>query len=87
LPFSGQYSGTEHHRTADNTYKSGLSHQLGLGPVWQPRYHLRLPQRPWEALAYIHANPVQAGIVVNAADYPWSSAGGRFDISPIECCI
>ena len=29
----------------------------------------------WQKANYIHRNPVRAGIVENAEDYKWSSAG------------
>jgi putative transposase len=31
----------------------------------------------WNAIRYVEQNPVRAGIVSRAADYPWSSAAGR----------
>jgi putative transposase len=31
---------------------------------------------------YIHMNPVQAGLVKNAADYTYSSANPRFVVDP-----
>lgn len=67
-----------------NTYKSGLAHQLGLGPIWQARYDLRLPNDSWKVLEYIHQNPVQAKIVGAAEEYPWSSACGKFDVTSLE---
>jgi len=47
-----------------------------VGHLWQGRYfscaldeaHL------WDAVRYVECNPVRAGLVVEAADYPWSSA-------------
>lgn len=47
-----------------------------MGHLWQNRFfgcplgHDHL----WAALAYVERNPVRAGIVERAADYPWSSA-------------
>jgi putative transposase len=46
------------------------------GHFWQARFYscpLGVGHR-WAALAYVERNPVRAGIVKKAADYPWSSA-------------
>jgi REP element-mobilizing transposase RayT len=46
-----------------------------LGPLWQSRYKARIVdgQSYFEQLlAYIHLNPVTAGIVDDPADYQWS---------------
>ncbi len=63
-----------------NRYKMGVSHSIGIGSIWQPRFHLRLPENAAAVLHYIHRNPVKAGIVDNPEDYPWSSASGKWDI-------
>ena len=48
----------------------------GCGHFWQARFYSCPlgPSHRWAALAYIETNPVRAGIVNSAADYPWSSA-------------
>jgi putative transposase len=46
-----------------------------LGPVWQGRYQVRLVEDQRyliQLVAYIHLNPVAAGIVDEAAAYRWS---------------
>ncbi len=46
-----------------------------LGPVWQSRYKARPIEGPGSldrVLAYIHLNPVTAGIVTDPASYGWS---------------
>jgi putative transposase len=45
------------------------------GHVWQNRYFsCPMDERhQWEALRYIELNPVRAGLVRTAADWPWSS--------------
>ncbi len=46
-------------------------------PVWQPRYHdfnLSTARKIAEKLAYMHANPVRAGLVERPVDWAWSSA-------------
>jgi putative transposase len=48
------------------------------GTLWDGRYRCTVlqPERHLLAcMAYIDANPVRAGLVLNAADYPWSSYG------------
>ncbi|MBI3619206.1 transposase [Candidatus Peregrinibacteria bacterium] len=64
-------------------YKSGVSHGLGLGPIWQSRFHLRIPHNAAAALRYIHLNPVRVGFVQAAEDYPWSSASGRWEVTDL----
>jgi putative transposase len=47
------------------------------GAVWQPRYFdfiLRRAKDFKDKLAYIHNNPVAAGLVESPEDWPWSSA-------------
>ena len=63
-----------------------------VGHLWQGRFY-SCPldgEHCWNALRYIERNPVRAGLVTHAWDYPWSSAaahsGGvdRFEmLSPI----
>ena len=46
------------------------------GHVWQGRYYSCPLDEPhlWEALRYTELNPVRAGMVSGARDWPWSSA-------------
>lgn len=47
------------------------------GLLWPPRFFDRaLPsvKEYWEKVEYIHQNPVRAGLVRRAEDWPWSSA-------------
>jgi REP element-mobilizing transposase RayT len=47
------------------------------GPFWQSRYHeqaLQTDEALWQAIEYVHHNPVAAGLAQNPADYLWSSA-------------
>lgn len=66
--------------TIMNRFKMGVSHSLGIGSIWQSRFHIRLIRNPWKALQYIHRNPVKAKLVEKAEDYPWSSASGKWDV-------
>jgi putative transposase len=44
-------------------YKMGLSFHIGISPLWQPRFHIRIPHDSAEALQYIHMNPVRKNLV------------------------
>jgi superfamily II DNA or RNA helicase/REP element-mobilizing transposase RayT len=49
------------------------------GQFWQHDYFDRAPrdeQELYNIIDYIHNNPVKAGLVARAEDYPWSSASG-----------
>lgn len=61
-------------------YKRAVSFNIGRGPIWQSRFHIRLAREPWLALKYIHQNPVKAELCVTPQDYPWSLASGRWDV-------
>ena len=55
------------------------------GHLWQARYH-SVPMEPfycWRALAYVERNPVRAGMIPAAVDYPWSSAAARMGLAPV----
>jgi putative transposase len=58
--------------------RGGFSHDLASKrEVWQPRYDDReiFDEKGYlDARDYIHQNPVRAGLVANAEDYPYSSA-------------
>ena len=44
---------------------------------WQPKYHafeICEQAKIEEKLDYMHTNPVRAGLVARAVDWPWSSA-------------
>ena len=48
----------------------------GTGHLWQGRYR-SCPMdhaHAWAAVRYVERNPVRAGMVARAEDYPWSSA-------------
>ncbi len=59
------------------------------GHVWASRfYSVALSQEHlWNAVRYVELNPVRAGLVERAEDYPWSSAKAhcRGDVDPILC--
>lgn len=59
------------------------------GRVWQRRFydHVVRGEEDWRTeLSYLHDNPVRAGLVEAAADYPWSSAAFRqTGAGPVTC--
>ncbi|OGJ55964.1 hypothetical protein A3D88_01025 [Candidatus Peribacteria bacterium RIFCSPHIGHO2_02_FULL_52_16] len=67
-----------------NVYKGIVSLNIGLGSIWQPRFHMTFPKESREVLKYIHLNPVKKGLSDNAEDYPWSSASGKWDVTTLE---
>jgi len=53
---------------------------LGQGHVYQHRYHAFLIESEayyFRALKYVEANPLRAGLVRSAAEWPWSSLAER----------
>jgi len=62
--------------------KVGSTHRINAGRgdsglLWQPRFFdraLRTVKEYYEKVEYIHLNPVRAGLVKRAEDWPWSSA-------------
>lgn len=67
-----------------HAYKRGVSFELGQGPLWQPRFDCRLVRDPTSVLAYIHCNPIVAGLSKTTEGFPWSSASGRWDIMAVD---
>lgn len=67
-----------------NVYKSGLTFEIGLPKIWQARFHSRSIRNAIKALQYIHLNPVRTNLVPCPEQYPWSSASGKWDITPLE---
>jgi putative transposase len=73
-------------RNAHGRYAAYLNtRQATSGHVWQGRYY-SCPMDDahlWSALRYTERNPVRAGMVRDAAEFPWSSArlhaGGGWD--------
>jgi putative transposase len=51
--------------------------KVGDSPIWQAKYYgFNIYDTPKleEKLSYMHQNPVRAGLVDHACDWPWSSA-------------
>ncbi len=73
-------------RVADvvSALKSGLLFDAGRSSFWQPRYHMRFIDDLPSALRYIHLNPVRADIADEPEHYPWSSASGLWDVTPVQ---
>jgi putative transposase len=61
--------------------KVGSTHRINAGRkesglLWQPRFFdraVRTVKEYYEKVEYIHLNPVRAGLVEGAEDWPWSS--------------
>ena len=54
-----------------------------INPLWQRDYwdrFVRNEQHYYTTKHYIEANPVKAGLVTSAEQWPWSSAAGRADL-------
>jgi putative transposase len=53
--------------------------QHHVGHMWQNRYYScpLQPARAWSVIRYVELNPVRAGMVEQATDYPWSSAAAH----------
>jgi len=73
-------------RNAHGRYAAYLNtRQATSGHVWQGRYYSCPMDEDhlWTALRYTERNPVRAGMVRDAAEFPWSSArihlGGGWD--------
>jgi len=71
--------------------KGGFSHQVGKligvhGPVWQKSFVDRRVRDSGEAgkyVAYIHQNPVRAGLVNSAEQYRYSSLNPEFKLDEL----
>jgi putative transposase len=81
VPFPNTISQVMH------SYKRAVTFACGKGPIWQPRFHVRLLEDPAPALNYIFWNPVKAELCTNPQDYPWSSATGKWDITDLPLCM
>jgi len=61
-----------------DAYSEAFHVRHGLaGPLWQDRIYAAVLDRQevlWKAVRYVERNPVEAGLVQRAEDYPWSSA-------------
>lgn len=68
-----------------NVYKTGVTFNLGIPKLWQRRFHMREIDNRSEALTYIHLNPVRKSLSETSESYSWSSASGRWDVSPLDC--
>ena len=64
-------------------YAQRFNSKHGLnGPLWHGRfYSCALDERHmWAAVRYVERNPVRAGLVSRAEDYPWSSAAAHCNL-------
>jgi putative transposase len=58
--------------------------QSWSGHLWANRYYSTPlgPEHLWAAVRYVESNPVRAGLVRVAEDYPWSSARSHCGLAP-----
>jgi putative transposase len=71
--------------------KGGSSHEIhqqrgSRMEVWQAGFHeatIRDTADYLSRVRYIQMNPVAAGLVARAEDWPWGSASGQFALDPI----
>jgi len=92
VPAEGESLGRTY-RDTHQAYAAWLNRKMGQsGHLWQGRFFSCVLDDPhlWAAARYVERNPVRAGLVTRAEDWPWSSAaahcGRREDplLSPIE---
>jgi putative transposase len=74
-------------RDAHTVYAMYFNSRTGLsGHVWQGRFY-SCPlddQHLWAAVRYVERNPVRAGMVERAEEYPWSSAAAHCGLRESE---
>jgi len=78
-----QLTGTAPLATIIQSWKSFSSRRLPVD--WQRDYWdrcIRSPEHYAATVAYIHDNPVRAGLCPTPQAWPWSSAGGASSSSP-----
>jgi len=68
-------------------FKSAVPLNIGTQSIWQRRFNMQIPDDPKAVLHYIHMNPVKAGLVNTPEAYPWSSACGKWEITPLPLPI
>ena len=72
-------------RDAHTVYAMYFNRRTRLtGHVWQGRFYSTPKDDPhlWAAVRYVEQNPVRAGLVERAEDYPWSSAAAHCGLRP-----
>lgn len=77
-------------RDAHTAYATRLHLRKQLeGHLWQGRFFSTVLDEPhlWAAIRYVERNPVRAGLVTAAEDYPWSSAASHCGLrdDPLAC--
>ncbi len=60
------------------------AHHGWTGHLWANRYYSTVLDEThlWRAVKYVELNPVRAGLVARAEDYPWSSARAHARLVP-----
>jgi len=73
---------------AHRRYSRYINRRQGWsGHLWSNRFYSTPLDTPslWRAVRYVELNPVRAGLVAEATDYPWSSARAhvRAEVDPL----
>jgi putative transposase len=67
-------------RDTQQAYSAYMNRRLAQsGHLWQGRFYSTVLDEShlWAAVAYVERNPVRAGMVQRAEEYPWSSAAAH----------
>lgn len=70
-------------RDAHTAYSNWFNKREGIaGHLWHARYYSAVmgESHLWAAVRYVERNPVRAGIIESAEEYPWSSAAAHCGI-------
>ncbi len=70
-------------RPLQTSYSLYFNRRQGYsGRLWEGRFFSCVldDDHLWTAVRYVETNPVRAGLVEQAQDYPWSSAAGHCDL-------
>lgn len=77
-------------RHIDGVYTQWFNKKRGSdGALMRGRFRSRVVQREGylvEVVRYLHLNPVDAGLVERASDYPWSSHRAYLEVGPNDLC-
>ena len=74
-------------RRLNSQYATYVNRRQGCsGHLWQGRFYSTPLDEPhlWAAVRYVERNPVRAGMVPRAEDWPWSSAAGHCGLTADE---
>lgn len=67
-----------------HAFKRATAFNIGKGPIWQSRFHIRIIENIDNAIKYIHQNPLRKRLCEYERNYPWSSASGKWDVMELS---